>query len=67
MLYVFIKYAVIDETKSTMISIGFVVHFELKRVNTKATIEKSTKGIESKKPWLSPVHGYVMSILVKNV
>jgi len=61
------KYAVIDEANSTMISMGFVVHFELKSVNTKATIAKCTKGKESKKPWLSSVQGYVVSIFVKNV
>ena len=67
MLYVFIKYAVIDETSSTTMSKGFVVHLELSIVNTKAIIEKSTKGKESKKPWLSSFQGYAMSILVKNV
>jgi len=46
---------------------GFVVHLELSIVNTRAIIEKSTKGKESKKPWLSSFQGYAMSILVKNV
>ena len=50
-----------------MISIGFVVHFDAKRVIIKAVREKSSTAMEIRNAILLELIGYTLKILLKKV